>query len=82
MRVLLSGGLRFQGDTVIRLLEHMYKNGFEFASPEPGGEGVYKNLFQSLRSLYVSIGPEPTGCRFAADGSRNRSASDHPVGGN
>jgi hypothetical protein len=55
--ILLSGGLRFEGDTLIGLLEHMYKNGFEFTTPEPGGEGVYKNLFQSLRSLYVNIGP-------------------------
>jgi hypothetical protein len=54
---LLTDGVQFQGDTLIRLLEHMYKNGFEFDSPEPGGEGTYKSLFQNLRSLYVTIGP-------------------------
>lgn len=54
---LLADGMQFQGDTLIRLLEHMYKNGFEFDSPEPGGEGTYKKLFQDMRSLYVTIGP-------------------------
>ncbi len=54
--ILLSGGLRFEGHSLVGLLEHMYKNGFEFAPPEPGGEGAYKSLFQDLRSLYMAIG--------------------------
>ena len=53
----MSGGLRFQGDSVVGLVEHMYQNGLEFAPPEPGGEGTYKTLFQNLRSLYMKIGP-------------------------
>ncbi len=53
-----SGNLRFQGDSLLGLLQHMYKNGLEFAPPEPGGEGIYKTLFQNLRSLYVSMGQD------------------------
>lgn len=54
----LGGGLRFQGDSVVGLLEHMYQGGLEFAPPEPGGEGVYANLFQNMRTLYTKIGSE------------------------
>ena len=42
---------------MIGLLQHMYQNGLEFASPEAGGEGIYKDLFQHLRLLYTRIGP-------------------------
>jgi hypothetical protein len=59
----LDGSLSFQGDSAIGLLQHMYQAGLEFAPPEPGGEGVYKNLFQNLRALYMTIGPD----RPAAD---------------
>jgi hypothetical protein len=55
---ILGGGLRFQGDSVVGLIQHMYQNGLEFAPPEPGGEGVYKTLFESLRTLYTSIGSD------------------------
>ena len=41
---------------MIGLVEHMYRNGLEFAPPEAGGEGAYKTLFQDLRSLYMKIG--------------------------
>ena len=54
----LGGGLRFQGDSVVGLVQHMYQAGLEFAPPEPGGEGVYKTLFQSLRTLYANIGSD------------------------
>jgi hypothetical protein len=60
---LLDGGLSFQGDSLVGLLQHMYQAGLEFAPPEPGGEGVYKTLFQNLRALYMIIGPD----RAAAD---------------
>lgn len=53
-----SGDLRFQGDSVIRLVQHMYQTGLEFAPAEPGGEGLYKTLFQTLRTLYMNIGPD------------------------
>jgi hypothetical protein len=54
----MTGSLRFQGDSIVGLLDHMYQNGLEFAPPAPGGEGVYKSLFQSMRSLYMTIGPD------------------------
>jgi hypothetical protein len=60
---ILDGGLSFQGDSLVGLLQHMYQAGLEFAPPEPGGEGVYKALFQNLRALYMTIGPD----RAAAD---------------
>jgi hypothetical protein len=53
-----NGGLRFQGESLLGLIQHMYQNGLEFAPPEPGGEGVYKTLFQNLRALYISMGQE------------------------
>jgi hypothetical protein len=49
----LSGGLRFHGDSVVGLLQHMYERGLEFASAEPGGEGTCKRLFEGMRVLYV-----------------------------
>ena len=53
-----SGSLRYQGESLVGLIQHMYQNGLEFAPPEPGGEGVYKTLFQNLRALYISMGQE------------------------
>ncbi len=53
-----SGSLRFEGESLLRLIHHMYQNGLEFAPPEAGGEGVYKSLFQNLRALYVSMAQE------------------------
>jgi hypothetical protein len=54
----LGGSLRFRGDSVVQLLDHMYLAGLEFAPPAPGGERVYKSLFQNLRTLYMKIGPD------------------------
>jgi hypothetical protein len=78
--VLLSGGLRFQGNSLVRLLEHMYKNGFEFASPEPGGEGAYKSLFQNLRSLYLAVGPNRPAVDLQPGASETEGAPDHKQG--
>jgi hypothetical protein len=50
---LRSGNARFQGDSLVGLMQHMYQSGLEFASPEPGGEGVYRKLFQGMRGLYL-----------------------------
>jgi hypothetical protein len=55
-------GLQFKGDSLVALMQHMYALGLEFAPPEPGGEGVYKMLFEKMRDLYAQIGstkPEP-----------------------
>jgi hypothetical protein len=53
-----SGRLRFQGNGLVALIQHMYGSGLEFAPPEPGGEGVYRKLFHGMRNLYVNIGSE------------------------
>jgi hypothetical protein len=53
-----SGRLRFQGDSLVALLQHMCRSGLEFAPPEPGGEGVYKMLFNGMRNLYMHVGSE------------------------
>ncbi|MCE5302840.1 MAG: PEGA domain-containing protein [Planctomycetaceae bacterium] len=53
-----SGRLRFQGDSLVALLQHMYGSGLEFATPEHGGEGVYRKLFHGMRNLYIHVGME------------------------
>lgn len=53
-----SARLRFEGDSLVALLQHMYQSGLEFAPPEPGGEGVYRKLFQGMRNLYVNVASE------------------------
>lgn len=50
---------RFQGKTVAELLQHMLSRGLEFAPAEPGGEGVYRKLYQSVRGFYREIVPNP-----------------------
>lgn len=50
---------RFQGKTVAELLQHMLTRGLEFAPAEPGGEGVYRKLYQSVRGFYKEIVPDP-----------------------
>jgi hypothetical protein len=50
---------RFQGKTVAELLQHMMSRGLEFAPAEPGGEGVYRTLYQSVRGFYLALVPEP-----------------------
>jgi hypothetical protein len=54
-RSVFSGSLRFQGTTILELIQHMYQSGLVFASPKAGGERVYRNLVQSLRNVYVSL---------------------------
>ena len=53
-----SGRLRFQGESLVALLQHMYASGLQFATSEPGGEGVYRRLFNGMRTLFVNIGSE------------------------
>lgn len=53
-----SGRLRFEGKTVVDLLQHMCGSGLQFAPPAPGGEGVYEKLFHSMKGLYFHVGEE------------------------
>jgi hypothetical protein len=61
-----SGRLRFEGKSVADLLQHMCGSGLQFAPPGPGGEGVYRKLFQTMRELYLNLGEEksPTAARL------------------
>lgn len=54
-RTVFSGSLRFQGSTILELIQHMYQSGLVFAPPKPGGERVYRNLVQTLRNVYVNL---------------------------
>ncbi len=53
-----GGGLRFQGNSLFALIQHMHRNGLQFAEPEPGAEGIYKTVFTNLRAMYVELGKE------------------------
>jgi hypothetical protein len=57
------GGLRFRGESVVALMQHMYASGLEFAPPEPGGESIYGKLFAAMKNLYINLAPhkEETG---------------------
>jgi len=66
-----SSQLRFQGNSLFGLIQHMHRNGLEFAPPEPGGEGNYRTLFENLRTMYINIGREQP----AAD-AQQRNAND------
>jgi hypothetical protein len=56
----ISGQLRFTGDSLFALVQHMYRNGLEFAPPKrgTGGEQTYQKLFNGLRQIYVRIGQD------------------------
>lgn len=57
-RTAFDDSLRFRGNSVAELLQHMTSKGLEFAKPEPGGEGTYRKLFDVVRSLYMEAVPE------------------------
>jgi hypothetical protein len=67
-----SGENRFHGSTVFELVQHMHRNGLEFAPPEPGAEGIYRTLFENLRTMYIDIGREQT----PADAHAPKAAGD------
>jgi hypothetical protein len=54
----LDGSLRFQGNTVIDLIDYMSRNGLEFAPQQPGDERIYQRLFLALRAIYVRLAAE------------------------
>lgn len=51
-----DGSYRFEGDTALELVQHMCEHGLEFAPCNPGGEGVYRALFEDLRGIYLRLG--------------------------
>jgi len=60
-----DGSLKFQGDSLVALIQHMYQNGAIFAPAQPGGEGVYEKLFAAMRNLYLNLGSEKADADFA-----------------
>jgi hypothetical protein len=55
-RSIFDGSLRFEGETVFDLIQHMYRNGLVFDRPHPGGERIYRNLFENVRNIYLTLG--------------------------
>ncbi len=55
---IFQGVYRFEGDSVVDLIQHMCRNGLEFAPPQPGSEGAYRSLFESLRKIYLHLGAD------------------------
>jgi hypothetical protein len=50
-----SGGLRFQGKTVLNLIRHLYETGTIFAPPKPGAERAYRSLAMRFYNIYVEL---------------------------
>ena len=64
---LFSRGLRFQGKSLFVLVQHMHRNGLQFAEPGPGAEGVYKIMFENLRAMYAELAKEQPAAKGQQD---------------
>lgn len=60
-----NGSLRFEGESLVGLIQHMYQNGASFAPCQAGGEGQYEKLFAAMRNLYLNVGSEKADAEFA-----------------
>ena len=58
---IFNQSLRFTGNTVGQLIQHMCRYGVTFAHPQAGGEGVYRRLLEDLGRIYVTLSPEKSG---------------------
>jgi hypothetical protein len=52
-RTAFDGTLRFQGDSVFQLIQHLCRHGLEFGEPEAGDQAVYRKLFLAMRNIYL-----------------------------
>lgn len=50
-----DGSYRFQGDSLVDLVDHMTSCGLQFAKPEPGDDATYRKLFFGFRHLFTSV---------------------------
>jgi len=50
--------LRFDGDNLIALVEHMSRHGLEFAPAHAGEEAAYDKVFSVMRDLYLKVNDE------------------------
>ncbi len=48
-----DGSYRFEGKSALALVQHMSRNGLQFASPAEGDEPTYKRLVESLRHVWM-----------------------------
>lgn len=48
-----DGSYKFEGDSVLELVQHMSRNGLQFASPKEGDEPTYKRLTESMRHVWM-----------------------------
>lgn len=69
-----NGSLKFEGDSVVALIQHMYQNGASFAHCQPGGEGVYEKLFTAMRNLYLNLGSDKADSEFARTAGEKEAA--------
>ncbi|HEY4760510.1 MAG TPA: hypothetical protein VIH42_08015 [Thermoguttaceae bacterium] len=54
-RSVFDGSLRFNGSTLVDLIQHMCKKGLMFDRPQSGGDRVYTILFTHMRNLYLEM---------------------------
>jgi hypothetical protein len=52
---------RFEGKTLLDLIQYMYQNGLLFAKSPEGGETAYNRLFLGMRNMYVLMAAEKSG---------------------
>lgn len=52
-RAAFTGTLRFQGNTILELIQHLSQSGLEFAPYKEGGERVYGRLDRAFRHAYL-----------------------------
>lgn len=66
-----SDARKFNGKSVVELLNHMMSQGLEFAPPEAGDEAIYRKLFSVIRSIYIQANP---GAAAAAEAEKIEAA--------
>jgi len=56
---IFRGDYRFNGDTVIELIQHACRHGLQFAPSEMGDEPTYRKLLIAMRHIYMHFQPQP-----------------------
>jgi hypothetical protein len=52
------GDYRFDGDSVVELIQHACQHGLQFAPCQPGDEPTYRRLLIAMRQLYLHYYPQ------------------------
>jgi hypothetical protein len=70
---IISDELAFKGNSLFALVQHMHRKGLLFAPPQPGAEGLYKLMFDNLRSMYAELAQDkPAGQEQQRNGAENK----------